>query len=70
MAADLTTFNILLKACGASGRADLAVVFYKDIQQRGDLTMDVVTYSSLINVSTFVKPGMRESQSLVEVLMY
>jgi len=50
VAADLTTFNILLKACGASGRAELATTYYQQIKQRGDVTMDVVTYSTLINV--------------------
>lgn len=50
VAADLTTFNVLLKACGASGRAELALSYYIDIQQRDDLIMDVVTYSTLINV--------------------
>jgi pentatricopeptide repeat protein len=52
VAADLTTFNILLKACGASGRAELATTYYQQIKQRGDVTMDVVTYSTLINVKS------------------
>lgn len=48
--ADLASFNILLKAYAASGRADLAADLYVHIQQTGELSLDVVSYSTLINV--------------------
>ncbi|XP_024360773.1 pentatricopeptide repeat-containing protein At5g02830, chloroplastic [Physcomitrium patens] len=50
IAADVTSYNILLKAYAASGRADLAGDLYAQIKKAGKVTLDVVFYSTLINV--------------------
>ncbi|KAG0563918.1 hypothetical protein KC19_8G069400 [Ceratodon purpureus] len=65
--ADLATFNILLKAYAASGRADLAAGLYFHIQQTGELSLDVVSYSTLINV--FGRAKMWEEALRVKVDM-
>lgn len=51
--ADMTSYNILLKACCLSGRVDLAQGIYTEIQRLdsiGALKMDVFTYSTIIKV--------------------
>ncbi|XP_024359813.1 pentatricopeptide repeat-containing protein At5g02830, chloroplastic isoform X2 [Physcomitrium patens] len=47
---NLASFNILLKAYAACGRADLAADLYFRIQQTGELNLDVVSYNAVINV--------------------
>lgn len=51
--ADVTTYNILLKTCCIAKKVDLAVHFYKEMLRRsagGDLKMDVISYSTIIQV--------------------
>lgn len=51
--ADVTTYNILLKVCCIAKKVDLAVNFYEEMLRRsadGDLKMDVISYSTIIQV--------------------
>ncbi|XP_057534176.1 pentatricopeptide repeat-containing protein At5g02830, chloroplastic isoform X2 [Amaranthus tricolor] len=51
--ADMTTYNILLKACCRSGRVDVAQDIYREVQHldsTGTLKIDVFTYSTIIKV--------------------
>lgn len=51
--ADMTSYNILLKACCHAKRVDLAQDIYKEIyvrKSKGALKLDVITYSSMIKV--------------------
>ncbi|KAK9756079.1 hypothetical protein RND81_01G071800 [Saponaria officinalis] len=53
VAADMTTYNILLKACCLSERVDLAQDIYAEVQRlesTGALKLDVFTYSTIIKV--------------------
>ncbi|RZC76553.1 hypothetical protein C5167_000734 [Papaver somniferum] len=53
VAADLASYNILLKACCLAGRVDLARDIYKEIRHKastGTLKLDVITYSTIIKV--------------------
>lgn len=50
---DLTSYNILLKACSIARRVDLARDIYnetKQLEANGDLRLDVFTYSTMIKV--------------------
>lgn len=51
--ADMTSYNILLKACCLAGRVDLAQDIYREVQHlesTGALRIDVFTYSTIIKV--------------------
>lgn len=51
--ADMTSYNILLKACCLSGRVDMAQDIYREVQHlesSGELKLDVFTYSTIIKV--------------------
>ncbi|XP_008792463.2 pentatricopeptide repeat-containing protein At5g02830, chloroplastic isoform X1 [Phoenix dactylifera] len=51
--ADLTSYNILLKACCIAKRVNLAQIFFEEIKHmasRGVLKLDVFTYSTMIKV--------------------
>lgn len=51
--ADMTSYNILLKACCLSERVDLAQDIYREVQHMestGALKIDVFTYSTIIKV--------------------
>ncbi|KAL2933829.1 hypothetical protein RDABS01_016948 [Bienertia sinuspersici] len=51
--ADMTSYNILLKACCLSGRVDVAQDIYREVQNLesiGALKIDVFTYSTIIKV--------------------
>ncbi|XP_057863477.2 pentatricopeptide repeat-containing protein At5g02830, chloroplastic isoform X2 [Cryptomeria japonica] len=51
--ADMTTYNILLKTWSIAGKVDLAEHLYKEILNReaaGELKMDVIAYSTMIQV--------------------
>ncbi|KAF6150531.1 hypothetical protein GIB67_030332 [Kingdonia uniflora] len=51
--ADMTSYNVLLKACCLAGRVDLAQDIYNDVRHRastGKLDLDVITYSTIIKV--------------------
>lgn len=53
VAADVASYNILLKACCLAGRVDLAQDIYKEVQHvasTGALKMDIITYSTTIKV--------------------
>eukprot|EP01018_Ginkgo_biloba_P013344 Gb_13517 [translate_table: standard] len=50
---DVTTYNILLKACCIVGKVDSAEFFYKEVLNRaaaGNLKLDLITYSTMIQV--------------------
>ena len=50
---DMTSYNILLKACCVAGRVDLAQDIYselKHLESVGQLKLDVFTYSTIIKV--------------------
>ncbi|XP_057438370.1 pentatricopeptide repeat-containing protein At5g02830, chloroplastic isoform X2 [Lotus japonicus] len=50
---DMTSYNILLKACCVAGRVDLAQDMYKELKHLesvGRLKLDVFTYSTIIKV--------------------
>ncbi|XP_073222093.1 pentatricopeptide repeat-containing protein At5g02830, chloroplastic isoform X3 [Cicer arietinum] len=50
---DMTSYNILLKACCVAGRVDLAQDMYKELKHLesiGQLKLDVFTYSTIIKV--------------------
>jgi len=50
---DLTSYNILLKACSIARRVDLAQDIYnetKQLEANGTLKLDVFTYSTMIKV--------------------
>ncbi|MED6211105.1 hypothetical protein PIB30_070353 [Stylosanthes scabra] len=50
---DMTSYNILLKACCVAGRVDLAQDIYRELKQlesAGRLRLDVFTYSTIIKV--------------------
>ncbi|XP_058756658.1 pentatricopeptide repeat-containing protein At5g02830, chloroplastic-like [Vicia villosa] len=50
---DVTSYNILLKACCVAGRVDLAQDMYKELKHLesvGQLKLDVFTYSTIIKV--------------------
>ncbi|ONK62400.1 uncharacterized protein A4U43_C07F3480 [Asparagus officinalis] len=50
---DVTSYNVLLKACCNAQRVDLAQDIYKEIKHmasKGDLQLDVITYSTMIKV--------------------
>ncbi|XP_027352640.1 pentatricopeptide repeat-containing protein At5g02830, chloroplastic isoform X2 [Abrus precatorius] len=50
---DMTTYNILLKACCVAGRVDLAQDIYKELKHLesvGQMKLDVFTYSTIIKV--------------------
>lgn len=56
MEADITSYNILLKACCNTRRADLALKIYEELKAtngRGSLKLDAYTYSSMIKVVLF-----------------
>lgn len=56
--ADMTSYNILLKACCLSGRVDLAQEIYGEVRRldsTGALKMDVFTYSTIIKVFSDAK---------------
>ncbi|XP_021730664.1 pentatricopeptide repeat-containing protein At5g02830, chloroplastic-like isoform X2 [Chenopodium quinoa] len=51
--ADMTSYNILLKACCLSGRVDLAQDIYREVlhlESTGAIKIDVFTYSTIIKV--------------------
>ncbi|XP_047329307.1 pentatricopeptide repeat-containing protein At5g02830, chloroplastic [Impatiens glandulifera] len=53
VAADMTTYNILLKSCCLAARTDLAQDIYKEVQRlesTGVLKLDVFTYSTIVKV--------------------
>lgn len=53
VSADMTSYNILLKACCLAGRVDFAQDIYEEVQHqtlKGTLKMDVITYSTIIKV--------------------
>ncbi|ERM95718.1 hypothetical protein AMTRI_Chr08g206910 [Amborella trichopoda] len=53
VAADMASYNVLLKVCCLAGRVDLAQEIYEEILQRalfGGLKLDVITYSTIIKV--------------------
>ncbi|KAJ8631465.1 hypothetical protein MRB53_024788 [Persea americana] len=53
VAADVASYNILLKACCLAGRVDLPQDIYKEVQHvasTGPLKMDIITYSTTIKV--------------------
>lgn len=53
MAADLASYNILLKSCCLAARVDLAKDIYKEVRKfelTGILKLDVFTYSTMIKV--------------------
>ncbi|CAJ1895422.1 unnamed protein product [Sphenostylis stenocarpa] len=55
---DMTSYNILLKACCVAGRVDLARDIYgelKHLESVGQLKLDVFTYSTIIKVFADVK---------------
>uniref|UniRef100_A0A803NAB8 Pentatricopeptide repeat-containing protein n=1 Tax=Chenopodium quinoa TaxID=63459 RepID=A0A803NAB8_CHEQI len=50
---DMTSYNILLKACCLSGRVDLAQDIYREVlhlESTGAIKIDVFTYSTIIKV--------------------
>ncbi|KAK7337019.1 hypothetical protein VNO77_17576 [Canavalia gladiata] len=50
---DMTSYNVLLKACCFAGRVDLAKDIYKELKHLesvGQLKLDVFTYSTIIKV--------------------
>ncbi|XP_047162789.1 pentatricopeptide repeat-containing protein At5g02830, chloroplastic isoform X1 [Vigna umbellata] len=50
---DMTSYNILLKACCVAGRVDLAQDIYRELKHLesvGQLKLDVFTYSTIIKV--------------------
>ncbi|KAK7245191.1 hypothetical protein RIF29_40026 [Crotalaria pallida] len=50
---DMTSYNVLLKACCVAGRVDLAQDIYKELkhlESAGRLKLDVFTYSTIIKV--------------------
>jgi pentatricopeptide repeat protein len=56
--ADITSYNILLKACCNTRRADLALKIYEELKTaagRGSLKLDAYTYSSMIKVVLFTQ---------------
>ncbi|XP_031257468.1 pentatricopeptide repeat-containing protein At5g02830, chloroplastic isoform X1 [Pistacia vera] len=51
--ADMTSYNILLKACCLAGRVDLAQEIYREVmhlESKGVLKLDVFTYSTIVKV--------------------
>ncbi|RDX88522.1 Pentatricopeptide repeat-containing protein, chloroplastic, partial [Mucuna pruriens] len=55
---DMTSYNILLKACCVAGRVDLAQDIYRELKHKesvGELKLDVFTYSTIIKVFADVK---------------
>ncbi|XP_020213448.1 pentatricopeptide repeat-containing protein At5g02830, chloroplastic isoform X1 [Cajanus cajan] len=55
---DMTSYNILLKACCVAGRVDLAQDIYRDLkhlESEGQIKLDVFTYSTIIKVFADVK---------------
>ncbi|XP_020591216.1 pentatricopeptide repeat-containing protein At5g02830, chloroplastic isoform X2 [Phalaenopsis equestris] len=51
--ADITSYNILLKACHNAKRVDLAEKIYKEAKQvasEGALKLDIITYSTMMKV--------------------
>ncbi|KAG4916295.1 hypothetical protein JHK87_053852 [Glycine soja] len=55
---DMTSYNILLKACCVAGRVDLAQDIYRELKHLesvGQLKLDVFTYSTIIKVFADVK---------------
>ncbi|KAK8919243.1 Pentatricopeptide repeat-containing protein [Platanthera zijinensis] len=59
--ADMTSYNILLKACHKSRRVDLAQKIYKEAKQvalDGAFKLDIITYSTMMKV--FADAEMRE----------
>ncbi|KAL2660401.1 hypothetical protein AAZV13_03G138900 [Glycine max] len=55
---DMTSYNILLKACCVAGRVDLTQGIYRELKHLesvGQLKLDVLTYSTIIKVFADVK---------------
>ncbi|XAR69021.1 hypothetical protein NMG60_11000464 [Bertholletia excelsa] len=53
VAADMTSYNILLKSCCLAARVDLAQDIYREVQlleSAGKLKLDVFTYSTIIKI--------------------
>lgn len=53
VAADMTSYNILLKCCCHASRVDLAQEIYREVQRlesTGVLKLDVFTYSTIVKV--------------------
>lgn len=56
---DVASYNILLKACCLAKRVDLAQDIYEEIkciESTRALELDVITYSTMIKVTTDIKP--------------
>lgn len=52
--ADMTSYNILLKACCIAGRVELAQEIYREVkhlESKGVLKLDVFTYSTIVKVT-------------------
>lgn len=53
VAADMTSYNVLLKSCCLSGQVDIAQDIYREVQRlqsSGMLKLDLFTYSTIIKV--------------------
>ncbi|KAL6998261.1 hypothetical protein U1Q18_008387 [Sarracenia purpurea var. burkii] len=53
VAADMTSYNILLKSCCLAARVDLAQDIYSEVQRlelKGILKLDIFTYSTIIKI--------------------
>ncbi|KAG0503144.1 hypothetical protein HPP92_003216 [Vanilla planifolia] len=48
--ADITSYNIVLKACHNAKRVDLAQEVYKKLKQMTAVKMDIITYSTMMKV--------------------